>query len=106
MLATIPDLFGVAAIIAAIGTSISSVIAAMNKRQLTKVHEEIKVGNGKTMAVLAELSEGRRIRREIPQEERTEEESEYVASLEVAEAEARAAFAREQTQSKPKRRTR
>lgn len=95
-MASVPDLFGVAAIIAAIGTSISSVIAAMNKRSLTRVHQELKVGNGKTLARLAEQNEGRRIRREIPEERQTAEERRYVVELEAQEAQERADFANEQ----------
>jgi len=50
-------------------------------KSLDRVHSEVKTGNGKTIAMLADATEGRRVRSDVPVGERTESEQHYVDSL-------------------------
>jgi len=64
----------IAALIGAVG-SVIAVVAVL------KVKREVTTSNGKTMAVLSDLAEGRRVRAEVEADARTRSEERYVREL-------------------------
>lgn len=66
---------GLATLVSAVGAFI---LALKNAGRIENVHQEVRAGNGKTAAKLTELSEGRRVAKEVLHGERTAEEQRYV----------------------------
>lgn len=50
-------------------------------RATKTIHKEVKTQNGLTIAALADRAEGRRIQGDIPAEDRTSSETNYVEEL-------------------------
>lgn len=84
--------FGIAAVIAALGVTFGQVITALNVRhvvdetrrtaaRIEDVHSEVKTGNGRTIARLADLAEGRRVVADVAVDDRTIGEQHSVAML-------------------------
>jgi hypothetical protein len=73
----------------ALGAFVTACAAAYsiirNGSRIKKMDEKVATANGRSLGVLAELNEGRRIRRDIPPEQRTVREQAYVNLLEQIE---------------------
>jgi hypothetical protein len=86
------DLVGVALVITALGTSTAGIITAFVafrsiprvETKVDRVHHEVQTANGKTLAKLADLAEGRRSEAIAP-EDRTASEQEHVDLLRADE---------------------
>ena len=70
----------------AMGTGVAIGLLVRARRDIAETKELIETVNGRSLAILAELSEGRRIRETIPEGERTAREQAYVDALEETEA--------------------
>jgi hypothetical protein len=73
-------------------TGLVAAVAAMwsvihNGKTLKQVDSRVETVNGRSIGILAELAEGRRIRRDIPSEQQTVREMAYVTLLEKVERE-------------------
>lgn len=81
----------VGTVITAVAVLVATIKAAKTakevKADVSQVHDEVRTGNGITIAGLVDLAEGRRIRVEIKPEDRTKSEQAYVDGLERAEDE-------------------
>lgn len=63
-------------------TAIAALITAgATLYAVTQVHKEVKTTNGKTLAKLGELAEGRRIRDDVAEPDRTASDRHYVAGV-------------------------
>jgi hypothetical protein len=58
-----------------------------NGKVIKGVDAKVETVNGRSLGILAELNEGRRIRRDIPAEQQTVRERAYVSLLEQVERE-------------------
>lgn len=71
--------------------AITGLFAAWNNRQTRRevkaIAANVETVNGRSVGTLAELNEGRRVRREIPRKDRTDREQSYVELLEKVERE-------------------
>lgn len=98
-------LVGVAAVISAVSAALIGVRNSKKidagVKKVEQVHNELRVGNGKTIAALSELAEGRRIRQDVLPQDRTDEERRYVGGLEEDDAAQRADDARRDLPPRP-----
>jgi hypothetical protein len=89
--------FGIAAVIGALGVAFGQIVTAMGvhrnaravekvARQTKAVHDEVKTSNGRTIAKLADLAEGRRVIADVPADDRTPGEAHAVALLNEPDA--------------------
>jgi hypothetical protein len=69
------NLIGIATLITAITTAWATL----------RVHKEVKTSNGKTIAKLVDLQEGRRIERDVPAEDRTRDQRAHVEEVKQAD---------------------
>lgn len=79
------DYVGLGALISSTLAGITALVVALRQTgtnsQIADVHSEIKTGNGKTIARLADLAEGRRVVADVPADDRTPSEQHSVAML-------------------------
>jgi hypothetical protein len=78
----------VVAIVTAVGVFLTGLGTILNARRIRGVKDdvgavrhEVKTSNGKTMAHLADLQEGRRIIAEVPVEEQTHSDRQYIEQI-------------------------
>lgn len=73
----------VPAIIAAVASLVTALAVLLSVILTFRVHKEVKTSNGKSIAVLADLNEGRRIEAHVPPDDRTPEDDRYVELVEA-----------------------
>jgi len=87
MIAAVDPFTGIAAIVTALALLVTATGTVLNGRKIKRMDQKVTTVNGRSLGILAELMEARRIRDDIVPEKRTVREQSYVNLLEQVERE-------------------